>query len=116
MEKKKSDLLVETPWGKVVSASGMETIARGFSKDLEKVHRAISKMKSQLKNDQNSKSLEDIQTALGALAKRVEHLEEETFAKIQGLESSHEKIQTELREFMDLTRKTFRLFKQKLNI
>ncbi|MHA2232999.1 MAG: hypothetical protein ACXAB4_10945, partial [Candidatus Hodarchaeales archaeon] len=69
-----------------------------------------------LKNGQNSKSLEDIQPALDALTKRVEHLEEETLAKIQGLESSHEKMQTELREFMELTRKTLRLFKQKLNI
>jgi predicted nucleic acid-binding Zn-ribbon protein len=116
VEKKKNELTVETPWGKVVSASGMETIARGFSQDLEKIQKAITKINMQLKDGGSSKGIDDLKPTLDSLAERVENLEKETLSRIKTVEEAHEKTRTELREFMELTRKTLRLFKERLDI
>ncbi|MFW9917812.1 MAG: hypothetical protein ACFFGZ_19585 [Candidatus Thorarchaeota archaeon] len=116
MEKKKNNLTIETPWGKAVSAAGMETIARGFSQDLEKIRRSIAQINSELKDGRDSKSLEKLQPALDSLTKKIENLEKETLTRIEALEKSQEKSTAEMREFMDLTRKTLRLFKEKLEI
>ncbi|MFX0113275.1 MAG: hypothetical protein ACFFB3_01880 [Candidatus Hodarchaeota archaeon] len=116
MEKKKNELIVETPWGKVVSASGMETIAQGFSQDLEKIRKAIAKINAQLKDGENSKGIEDLKPTLDSLNERIEKLEKETLGRIKTVEETHEKTQTELRESMELTRKTLRLFKERLEI
>jgi predicted nucleic acid-binding Zn-ribbon protein len=116
VEKKKNNLTIETPWGKAVSATGMETIALGFTQDLEKIRRSIAKINTELKDGRNSKSLEKFQPTLDSLTKKVEDLEKETLTRIKALEKSQEKSTAELREFMDLTRKTLRLFKEKLEI
>ena len=116
MVKQDKDLMVETPWGKVILAPGFETILRGFSSDLEKIRQAIKKINSRLDKTTAFENLEELQVSLESLGKRMNYVENDTLSRIKAVEESLQKTQTELRDFMDLTRNTLRLFKKKLDI
>ncbi len=116
MEKNKKEIIVETPWGKVISASGIESIFLGVSKDLEKLQSAISKINTQIETPQKNNGLLRIQEDIVSIKEKLLFLENEAIEKIQRMENNLEKTQNELKDFMELTRKTLRLFKDRLGV
>lgn len=99
----KEEHVVETPWGKLVTAKGLNVLLSSFSNDINGLHSAFTKVETRL--NELEKSL------TGAKASTTDALLNSTFA---GVEKDIQQLKKEQSRFAEHMKKTLELFYTKM--
>ena len=71
------ELIAETPWGKLITAKGLEILLTGFNNDLERLNKSISQIKTRLDEIEALKLNKNVNSRIQALEGSLKSLEDD---------------------------------------
>ena len=93
-----SELIVDTPWGKLVTLKGLKILLTGFTNDLDEINKTLINIETRL-ND-----IESVSTTTN------------TNSKIQAIEGSLKSLEDDITQFRDNQSKFAQHMKQTLQL
>ncbi|MFX0049649.1 MAG: hypothetical protein ACFFAJ_18010 [Candidatus Hodarchaeota archaeon] len=71
------ELVVDTPWGNLITAKGLEILLTGFNNDLDRLNKSLSRIDSRLDEIEAIKSSKNVNSRIQALEGSLKSLEDD---------------------------------------
>ncbi|MFX0173615.1 MAG: hypothetical protein ACFE9L_17125 [Candidatus Hodarchaeota archaeon] len=71
------ELVVDTPWGNLITAKGLEILLTGFNNDLDRLNKSLSRIDSRLDEIEAIKSNKNVNSRIQALEGSLKSLEDD---------------------------------------
>ncbi|UCG03063.1 MAG: hypothetical protein JSW11_03555 [Candidatus Heimdallarchaeota archaeon] len=71
------ELVVDTPWGKLVTSRGLKYLLTGFEQDLERLGKLLTRIETRITEIESSQSNENLKSRIQAIEGSLKSLEDE---------------------------------------
>ena len=87
------ELVVDTPWGKLVTSRGLKYLLTGFQQDLERLGGSLARIETRITEIESTQSIDNVKSRIQAIEGSLKSLEDEiqTFRENQTAFAAHMK-------------------------
>ncbi|MFX0122780.1 MAG: hypothetical protein ACFFAE_04025 [Candidatus Hodarchaeota archaeon] len=71
------ELVVDTPWGKLVTSRGLKYLLKGFEQDLERLGKALARIETRLAELEGTQSNKNVKSRIQAIEGSLKSLEDD---------------------------------------
>jgi len=71
------ELVVDTPWGKLVTSRGLKYLLTGFQQDLERLGKSLARIETRITEIESTQSTENVKSRIQAIEGSLKSLEDE---------------------------------------
>lgn len=71
------ELVVDTPWGKLVTSRGLKHLLTGFQQDLERLGKSLTRIETRITEIESTQSNENVKSRIQAIEGSLKSLEDE---------------------------------------
>ncbi|MFX1505806.1 MAG: hypothetical protein ACFFDC_06780 [Promethearchaeota archaeon] len=71
------ELVVDTPWGKLITSKGLEYLLKGFENDLEKLGESLARIETRITEFESTQSNDNVKSRIQAIEGSLKSLEDE---------------------------------------
>ncbi|MFX0208702.1 MAG: hypothetical protein ACFFDT_22160 [Candidatus Hodarchaeota archaeon] len=71
------ELVVDTPWGKLITSRGLEYLLKGFENDLEKLGGSLARIETRITEFESTQSNDNVKSRIQAIEGSLKSLEDE---------------------------------------
>jgi hypothetical protein len=97
------ELVIDTPWGKLVTSKGLEYLLKGFENDLERLGKSLARIETRIAEIEGTQSNDNVKSRIQAIEGSLKSLEDEI-----------QKFQENQTAFAAHMKKTLQIFYSKL--
>ena len=71
------ELVVDTPWGKLITSRGLEYLLKGFENDLERLGESLARIETRITDFESTQSDDNVKSRIQAIEGSLKSLEDE---------------------------------------
>ncbi|MFX1517084.1 MAG: hypothetical protein ACFFC6_12350 [Promethearchaeota archaeon] len=71
------ELVVDTPWGKLVTSRGLKYLLTGFQQDLERLGGSLARIETRINEIESTQSIDNVKSRIQAIEGSLKSLEDE---------------------------------------
>ena len=71
------ELVVDTPWGKLVTSKGLKLLLKGFENDLERLGKSLARIEARIMEIESTQSNDTVKSRIQAIEGSLKPLEDE---------------------------------------
>ena len=98
------ELVVDTPWGKLVTSKGLKYLLTGFEQDLERLGKSLIRIETRIAEIEGAQSFDNVKSRLQAIE-----------GSLKSLEDDIQKFRENQTAFAAHMKKTLQIFYSKLD-
>lgn len=98
------ELVVDTPWGKLITSKGLTILLTGFENDLEKLRRTLARIETRLTEIESTQSNKNVKSRIQAIE-----------GSLKSLEDDIQQFRENQTDFASHMKKTLQLFYSRLD-
>jgi hypothetical protein len=71
------ELVVDTPWGKLITSKGLKYLLEGFENDLERLRKSLARIETRITEFESTQSDDNVKSRIQAIEGSLKSLEDE---------------------------------------